>query len=270
MIDFLVLFSRFIKKSLLTIFLFFKKVLLRDAVHLRRFATYCIDKLRKGSLKFFLLLFLLLNLFEALFVSFVKYQSIQSANITQYRFYDYERGFYTRDGFCNFLPPKIKYVSKDQKFDPNFDWSKSFDSLPLDYQLEYGRSFGLAENEEHFGLIKSKIDSQWLNYCDYLRVLKSGGVTSFFAMFLASFLSPEIASPNITAIFNYRALIGGFGYYFLIIFFGILYVILDCFLISCFHKNRLSRGEKKMNSREFFVKILIIISWYFSIWSVIF
>lgn len=270
MIDLVVLFGRFVKKSLLTIFYVFKKALLRDAAHLRRFAIYCNDKILKGSLKFFLLSFLLLNLSEALFVSLLKYQSIQSTNITQYRFYDYERGFYTRDGFCNFLPSKIRDVSGDQKIDPNFNWSKSFDGLPFEYQHYYGKNFALAENQQHFDLIRSKIDSRWLNYCGDLKILKSGGITSFFGMSLASFLSPEIASPNITAILNYRALIGGFGYYFLITFFGILYVILDCFLISSFRNNRLRRGKKEMNGWEFIAKILIIISWYFSIWPVIF
>ena len=45
-------------------------------------------------------------------------------------------------------------------FDPNFDWSKSFDNLPLDYQLNYGKNFGVAENEEHFNAVKEQIDQE--------------------------------------------------------------------------------------------------------------
>ena len=45
-------------------------------------------------------------------------------------------------------------------FDPAFNWSKSFEGLPLDYQLDYGKNFALAENEEHFNAIKEQIDQE--------------------------------------------------------------------------------------------------------------
>ena len=45
-------------------------------------------------------------------------------------------------------------------FDSKFNWSKSFENLPLDYQLDYGKNFALAENEDHFNAIKDQIDQE--------------------------------------------------------------------------------------------------------------
>ena len=46
------------------------------------------------------------------------------------------------------------------EFDPNFDWGKSFRELPIGYQIDFGKNFALAENQEHFDAIKGQIDQE--------------------------------------------------------------------------------------------------------------
>ncbi len=46
------------------------------------------------------------------------------------------------------------------EFDPNFDWGKSFRELPVGYQIDFGKNFALAENQQHFDAIKSQIDRE--------------------------------------------------------------------------------------------------------------
>lgn len=45
-------------------------------------------------------------------------------------------------------------------FDPNFDWGKSFRELPVGYQIDFGKNFALAENQDHFNAIKEDIDRE--------------------------------------------------------------------------------------------------------------
>lgn len=46
------------------------------------------------------------------------------------------------------------------EFDPNFDWGKSFRELPVGYQIDFGKNFALAENQDHFNAIKGQIDQE--------------------------------------------------------------------------------------------------------------
>ncbi len=46
------------------------------------------------------------------------------------------------------------------EFDPNFDWGKSFRELPVGYQIDFGKNFALAENQQHFDAIKDQIDQE--------------------------------------------------------------------------------------------------------------
>lgn len=46
------------------------------------------------------------------------------------------------------------------EFDPNFDWGKSFRELPIGYQIDFGKNFALAENQEHFDAIRGQIDRE--------------------------------------------------------------------------------------------------------------
>lgn len=45
-------------------------------------------------------------------------------------------------------------------FDPNFDWAKSFEGLPTEYQIDHGNTFALAESEEHFNALKEQVDQE--------------------------------------------------------------------------------------------------------------
>ncbi len=90
------------------------------------------------------------------------------------------------------------------------------------------------------------------------------GLKLFFASFLASSLSPEIVSPNITAIYNLKIMGLDFGCYFSLLLFLIIYLLANYSLLKWMSKKDDQGAVIASNKKIITISFIMLISWIFS------
>ena len=112
---------------------------------IQKIITWTKNKLSKKSLKFFIVLLLLLNILEHSFISFSHYKTVNHLV-----YIDCKHIKFNIDHLVN---KKIARLNKEKTwiYDPEFDFSEAFKTIPLEYKLPKSTrlNFLNAKNQRH-------------------------------------------------------------------------------------------------------------------------